>query len=147
MVSELPKATHPQYTNLQPFNYFCSFSIIKANTPTVGTPNPMKVEAVLLELELPYEMKDFDMSVLHTPVYEKYNPNGRVPALIDPNNGDFTIWESGAIIEYLIDTYDQAGKISHPSGNEKYLEKQWLHFQMSGQGPYCESFLLLLSPS
>lgn len=67
--------------------------------------------------------------------YIKINPNGRVPAIEDPNTG-ITVWESGAIIEYLIDTYDKEHTISSTSLAEKYHEKQFLHFQVSGQGPY-----------
>jgi glutathione S-transferase len=63
------------------------------------------VAIILEELGLPYEHEFMDMSILHTPVYEKINPNGRVPAITDPNTG-ITLWESGAIIEYLIETYD-----------------------------------------
>lgn len=46
------------------------------------------------------------------------------------------LWESGAIIEYLIDTYDKENKLNLTTFPEKYHLKQWLHFQMSGQGPY-----------
>jgi glutathione S-transferase len=44
--------------------------------------------------------------------------------------------QSGAIIDYLIDTYDTAHKLSYASGPEKYQTRVWEHFQMSGQGPY-----------
>ncbi|CAI7604014.1 unnamed protein product [Penicillium viridicatum] len=44
--------------------------------------------------------------------------------------------ESGAIVEYLIDTYDVSHKLSYETFPEKYHMQQWLHFQMSGQGPY-----------
>ena len=65
------------------------------------------------------------------------NPNGRVPAIHDPNTG-ITLWESGAIVSYLIDEYDKGNKLSYPSTEKaKYYEtNQWLHFQASGQGPY-----------
>jgi glutathione S-transferase len=63
------------------------------------------------------------------------NPNGRVPALVDPNTG-VTVWESGAIIEYIIDNYDKDHKLTYTTSPEKYHVTQWLHFQMSGQGPY-----------
>jgi len=59
-----------------------------------------------------------------------------MPAIHDPNR-DLTLWESGAIIEYLIEVYDKKQKLSFPAGsNEAYLAKQWLYFQVSGQGPY-----------
>ncbi|MCJ1250491.1 glutathione S- transferase, nitrogen catabolite repression regulator [Trapelia coarctata] len=98
-------------------------------------PNPWKVAIVLEELGISYETKFMDIQVLHTPEYEKYNPNGRVPAIIDPNT-DITLWESGAIIQYLVENYDPENKLHTPSGPNKYLESQWLHYQTSGQGPY-----------
>ena len=62
-------------------------------------------------------------------------PIHSVPAIEDPNTG-ITLWESGAIIEYLIAEYDKEHKLSFSSSPEKYLTQQWLHFQVSGQGPY-----------
>ncbi|KAI9694053.1 MAG: glutathione S- transferase, nitrogen catabolite repression regulator [Bathelium mastoideum] len=53
----------------------------------------------------------------------------------DSNTG-MTIWESAAIIMYLIEQYDKDGKISYLEKNEKYQSLQWLMFQVSGQGPY-----------
>lgn len=47
------------------------------------------------------------------------------------------LWESGAIVLYLIERYDTEHKLSFaPGSNESYLAKQWLFFQASGQGPY-----------
>ncbi|KAF9881941.1 glutathione s-transferase [Colletotrichum karsti] len=99
------------------------------------TPNPMKVAMILEELEIPWEMIKIDLAKVKEEAYTSINPNGRLPALKDPNTG-ITLWESGAIIEYLVDTYDTENKISYASFPEKYLLKQFLHFQMSGQGPY-----------
>ena len=76
-----------------------------------------------------------DMGDLKKEPYEKINVNGRVPAIEDPNTG-ITLWESGAIIEYLVETYDKNNTLTYTSSPEKYFVKQWLHFQMSGQGPY-----------
>lgn len=59
----------------------------------------------------------------------------RLPAIDDPNTG-ITIWESGAIIEYLVETYDKDSRLTFTTVPEKYHAKQFLHFQMSGQGPY-----------
>lgn len=64
--------------------------------------------------------------------FTKINPNGRLPAIEDPNTG-LTLWESGAIIEYLIETYDKEHKLTFTSAPEKWQLKQYLHFQMSGQ--------------
>lgn len=87
--------------------------------------------------ELTWRQIFVDLAKVKEEPFTKLNPNGRVPVIEDPNTG-ITLWESGAIIEYLIDTYDKEGKISHGSKAfpEFYLEKQYLHFQMSGQGPY-----------
>ncbi|KAF2503083.1 glutathione S-transferase [Lophium mytilinum] len=48
------------------------------------------------------------------------NPNGRVPAIEDPNTG-VTLFESGAIIQYLVDTYDNTNKLAYTTSPEKYL--------------------------
>jgi len=75
------------------------------------------------------------MADMKKPPYEAINVNGRVPAIVDPNT-DLTLWESGAIIEYLVDKYDTSHKLSYTTFREIYLTKQWLYFQASGQGPY-----------
>jgi len=99
-------------------------------------PNPAKTAIILEELNVPYENVYVPFDKLKTPEFEAVNPNGRVPAIEDPNTG-ITIWESGAIIQYLIDTYDKEHKLSFPAGTpEAYHAAQWLFFQVSGQGPY-----------
>ncbi|OCK81373.1 glutathione-s-transferase theta, gst [Lepidopterella palustris CBS 459.81] len=103
----------------------------------ISGPNPWKVAIVLEELGLPYDYKVVSFPDMKKEPYESKNPNGRVPAIDDPNTG-ITLFESGAIIEYLIDTYDTTHILSYPlsSPREHYLSLSWLHFQMSGQGPY-----------
>ncbi|KAF3763436.1 glutathione S-transferase [Cryphonectria parasitica EP155] len=99
-------------------------------------PNPIKVAIVLEELGIPYETENIPFSEVKKLPYVAINPNGRVPAIEDPNSG-LTLWESGAIIEYLIEKYDTDNKLSFPRGSkEDYLARQWLYFQVSGQGPY-----------
>ncbi|KAF5137922.1 Glutathione S-transferase-like protein gedE [Metarhizium anisopliae] len=97
-------------------------------------PNPKKVLIVLEELGVPYDsitvQKPKDASFL------AINPNGRLPAIQDPNNNDLILWESGAIVEYIIETYDKGKQLTFTTNPEKWLLKQFLHFQMSGQGPY-----------
>ncbi|KAK0391244.1 hypothetical protein NLU13_0745 [Sarocladium strictum] len=97
-------------------------------------PNPKKVFIVLEELELPYEKID-----ISDPKADSFtstiNPNGRLPAIKDPNT-DILLWESGAIIEYLIEKYDKEGKLTPAGDKDKWLAKQYLFFQVSGQGPY-----------
>ncbi|MBE3049057.1 glutathione S-transferase, partial [Candidatus Bathyarchaeota archaeon] len=98
-------------------------------------PNPWKCALVMEELSIPYENKFLNFKEVKEPAFLAVNPNGRVPAIHDPNK-DLTLWESGAIVEYLVETYDKENKISYTDFTNKYLCKQWLHFQMSGQGPY-----------
>ena len=99
-------------------------------------PNPPKVRIILEELGLPYEINPIPLSDVKKPEYLAINPNGRVPAIHDPNT-DITLWESGAIIEYLIERYDTTHRLSFAPGTpESYHAKQWLYFQVSGQGPY-----------
>ncbi|KAL8364814.1 hypothetical protein RB595_003880 [Gaeumannomyces hyphopodioides] len=102
----------------------------------VGGPNPPKIIMALEELGIPYEAEPFPMDQVKSPEFLAINPNGRLPALQDPNT-DLTVWESGAILEYLVERYDKDNKISFPAGsNEAALARQWLFFQVSGQGPY-----------
>lgn len=99
-------------------------------------PNPLKASFILSELDIPYENEFVDFTKLKTPEYEAINPNGRLPAIHDPNT-DITIWESGAILEYILDTYDQEHKLSFaPGTKEFYHARQWLYYQVTGQGPY-----------
>jgi len=97
-------------------------------------PNPWKVAILLEELKIPHETEFVDMSKMHEKPFTDVNVNGRVPAIHDPNTG-LTLWESGAILEYLQETYDKENTL-YATGLDKFLVKQWLHFQMSGQGPY-----------
>ncbi|OJJ99822.1 hypothetical protein ASPACDRAFT_52420 [Aspergillus aculeatus ATCC 16872] len=106
-----------------------------------GGPNPWKVAMILEELEIPFEHKYVPFDTIKKEPFISINPNGRVPAIEDPNTG-ITLWESGAIIEYLVETYDKDNKISPKAGTPGYFHaKQWLHFQMSGQGPYFGQFI------
>ena len=86
---------------------------------------------MLEELEIPYKTVEQETSTIKQAPYTDINPNGRVPAIQDPNTG-ITLWESGAIIEYLVNEYDKEGKLHYFKSPEKYLTQQWLHFQMSG---------------
>jgi glutathione S-transferase len=91
---------------------------------------------ILEELNLPYMHKMIEFPDMKKEPYESINPNSRVPSIQDPSTGT-TLWESGAIIEYLVETYDKQHKISFAPGSKEYYEtKQWLFYQVSGQGPY-----------
>ncbi|KGQ09669.1 Glutathione S-transferase 1 [Beauveria bassiana D1-5] len=103
-------------------------------------PNPWKVAFALDELSLPYTHRIIDFAAVKSPPFTDLCVNGRVPALEDPNTG-ITLWESGAILEFLVETYDNTTsspqRLSFSRGTPEYfLAKQWLHFQVSGQGPY-----------
>jgi glutathione S-transferase len=107
-------------------------------------PNPPKVAMLLKELSIPFEYGPTGFPDVKKPEYLALNPNGRLPTLIDPNTG-ITIWESGAIMEYLIETYDKDHSLSFPAGSkEYYAAKQWLFFQASGQGPYFGQYVWFL---
>ncbi|KAI3281357.1 hypothetical protein DTO002I6_9856 [Penicillium roqueforti] len=98
-------------------------------------PNPWKVALILEELNIPYKTQFVDFSEVKKDPYVKLNPNGRLPTIDDPNTG-LQIWESGAIVEYLIETYDKGHRISYSASSENWQLKQWLFFQVSGQAPY-----------
>ncbi|KAI0690195.1 glutathione S-transferase C-terminal-like protein [Cerioporus squamosus] len=113
-------------------------------------PNGWKVMIVLEELGLDYEtvylklVTNENKSEEHT----KYNPNGRIPTLVDHKNNDFAIWESGAIISYVTEKHDPTRNISFEKFEDKMQMLQWLFFQSSGQGPYygqASWFLLFTS--
>jgi glutathione S-transferase len=92
---------------------------------------------ILEELGLPYEHMAIEFADVKQPAYTAINPNGRLPAIRDPNNGDLTLWESGAIIDYLTERYDTDRRLSFaPGTSEAYHARQWLFFQTTGQGPY-----------
>ncbi|KAF2655419.1 putative glutathione S-transferase 1 [Lophiostoma macrostomum CBS 122681] len=105
-----------------------------------GGPNPPKVSMLLEVLGVPYEAQEISFADLKKTDYLAINPNGRMPSIQDPNTG-ITVWESGAIFEYIIEKYDTEKKLSfEPGTTEYYHAKQWLFFQVSGQGPYYGQF-------
>ncbi|OLP18154.1 glutathione S-transferase [Leptolyngbya sp. 'hensonii'] len=78
------------------------------------------VKWYLEELQLPYEFVQLDMQAGEhlRPPYTEINPLGKVPAIVD---GDFKLWESGAILIYLADKYDQ----TLTSPEDRALISQW----------------------
>jgi glutathione S-transferase len=114
-------------------------------------PNGWKISHVFEELGLEYEtifldfMKgehkgpgivplDFPQLIIE---YAKINPNGRIPAIIDHKRNDFVLWESGAILLYLVKHYDPEYKLWSKDEDEQALINQWLFYQVSGLGPYA----------
>ena len=98
-------------------------------------PNPWKVTGFLNELGISYETRYLTMKEAKQTPFLTINPNGLVPVIEDPNTG-ITLWDSGAILEYLAEIYDTHFQFSFPADTvEFYHVKQWLYFQMSGQSP------------
>ena len=105
---------------------------------TVPTPNGFKVSITLEELGLKYDVKAIDIQKNEQKEewFLKINPNGRAPAIVDPSNNNFNVFESGAILLYLVDKYDKDHKISFPHGSDLYWQTiSWVFFQMAGVGP------------
>ncbi|AJO77378.1 MULTISPECIES: glutathione S-transferase family protein [Pseudomonas] len=101
---------------------------------TAATPNGHKVSIVLEELGLPYTVHalSFDKKEQKAPGFLKINPNGRIPAIVDRANGDFAVFESGAILIYLAEL---SGQLLPGDPKGRSLAIQWLMFQMGGIGP------------
>ena len=110
------------------------------NLYTTQTPNGIKASIALEELGLPYKVHKIDIAknVQKEPWFLAINPNGRIPALTDTFTDGRTIrlFESGSILQYLVERYDKDHKISYPSGSrEAYEVNNWLFFQHGGLGP------------
>ena len=101
---------------------------------TAATPNGHKVSIALEELGLPYQVHvlSFDQKEQKAPKYLKINPNGRIPAIVDRDNGDFAVFESGAILMYLA---EKTGRLMPADVQGRSTVIQWLMFQMSAVGP------------
>ncbi|WP_287128783.1 glutathione S-transferase family protein [Candidatus Cyanaurora vandensis] len=101
---------------------------------TFSTPNGRKASVMLEEVDLPYNLHVINITKgdQHTPAYLAINPNGKIPALVDPDgpHGPLALFESGAILIYLA---EKTGKL-FPVEN-RYPILQWLMFQVGGVGP------------
>ncbi len=101
---------------------------------TAPTPNGHKISVMLEEIGLPYEVRVLDLTKGEQKQewYLKINPNGRIPAIVDHDNDDFAVFESGAIMIYLA---ERTGKLLPREGKARSRVIQWLMFQMAGLGP------------
>ena len=101
---------------------------------TATTPNCWKVSICLEEMSIPYQVKAVDLPALEQKEdwYLEICPNGRVPAIVDGDNDNFVIFESGAILLYLA---ERSGMLLPPGERERSVAIQWLMFQMGGVGP------------
>ena len=101
---------------------------------TAATPNGHKVSIALEELALPYQLHvlSFDQQEQKSVEFSQINPNGRIPAIVDRDNDDFAVFESGAILYYLAEKTEQ---LMPTDAKGRSVVLQWLMFQMGGVGP------------
>jgi GST-like protein len=101
---------------------------------TAPTPNGWKASIILEELGLPYTVHALDLGKLQQKeeAYLRINPNGRIPAIVDRDEGDFAVFESGAVLLYLA---EKTGKLRPADAKGRSRAIQWLMFQMGGLGP------------
>jgi len=101
------------------------------------TPNGVKVSIALEELGLPYEAHAIDIGKNEswTPEFLSLNPNGKIPAIIDPDGpggAPLGLFESGAILLYLA---EKTGMLLPKDAARRYETIQWVFFQMAAVGP------------
>jgi GST-like protein len=101
---------------------------------TAPTPNGWKASVTLEELGLPYEVHPIDLSTGEQKQewYLELNPNGRIPTIVDRDEDDLVVFESGAIMIYLA---EKTGCLLPPDRRRRSLVIQWLMFQMGNVGP------------
>ena len=101
---------------------------------TSPTPNGWKASIMLEEVELPYEVKPIRLDKLEQKeeAFLRLNPNGRIPVIVDRDEGDFAVFESGAILVYLA---EKTGRLLPTDRKGRSETLQWLMFQMGGVGP------------
>ena len=101
---------------------------------TSSTPNGHKVSCLLEALEMPYEAHAINLAEGEQlkSDFLKISPNGRIPAIVDTDNDDLSIFESGAIMLYLA---EKAGKLIPSDVKRRAKVVEWLMFQMGGIGP------------
>ncbi len=101
---------------------------------TAPTPNGFKASIALEELALPYEVKPLDLGNADQkqPWFLRINPNGRIPAIVDTDEDDFAVFESGAVLIYLA---EKTGRLLPTGMKGRSTVLQWLMFQIGGLGP------------
>ncbi len=104
---------------------------------SLPTPNGVKVSTMLEECGLSYEphLVNFETNEQNSPEFLSLNPNGKIPAILDPNgpgNQALALFESGAILIYLA---DKTQRFVPADAAARYQTIQWLMFQMGGVGP------------
>jgi len=101
---------------------------------TSSTPNGWKASVALEEMQLPYDVHSINLMEQEqkTPAFLARNPNGRIPVLVDKDEDNFAVFESGAIMLYLA---EKTGQFIPSDAKGRSQVIQWLMFQMGGVGP------------
>jgi GSH-dependent disulfide-bond oxidoreductase len=104
---------------------------------SLPTPNGVKVSVMLEEIGVPYEphLIDIGKNESWTPEFLSLNPNGKIPAIIDPDGPDgapLGLFESGAILLYLA---EKTGKLIPSDAVGRIETIEWVFFQMASVGP------------
>ena len=104
---------------------------------SLPTPNGVKASIMLEETGLPYEVHlvDFGKDDQKSAAFVSLNPNGKIPAMIDPDGpgGEpLALFESGAILLYLA---EKTGTLLGHGAADRWHATQWVMFQMGGVGP------------
>lgn len=101
---------------------------------TAPTPNGWKVSIALEEFSLPYETRVLDLGSREQKEdwFLRINPNGRIPAIVDHDESDFPVFESGAILLWLA---EKTGRLMPREPKARSVALQWLMFQMGNLGP------------
>ncbi len=101
---------------------------------TAATPNGWKASVALEEMGLDYTAHSVNLmkGEQKTPEFLAMNPNGRIPVIVDRDEDDHVVFESGAIMIYLA---EKTGQFLPVSARERSKVIQWLMFQMGGVGP------------
>jgi len=102
------------------------------------TPNGQKVSIALEEMELPYQLINYDIfeGDQHTAEFGKINPNHKLPAIVDHDpsfgGGAHAVFESGAILQYLA---EKTGRFLPHDPRQRSVALQWLTWQVASLGP------------
>ena len=104
---------------------------------SLNTPNGVKASIMLEETGLPYEAHFVDIGKDETwgPEFLSLNPNGKIPAILDPDGPGgqpLALFESGAILIYLA---EKTGQLIPADAAGRYETIQWVMWQMGGLGP------------
>ena len=101
---------------------------------TSPTPNGYKISVALEELDIPYNVHVVNLQSgdQKKPEFLELNPNGRIPVIVDTDNDNLSIMESGAQLIYLA---EKVGKLLPTETKARSKVMQWLMFQMGGIGP------------